>query len=327
MLVVIAIIGILIALLLPAVQAAREAARATQCTNNLKQIGVALHNYHSAHKSFPPGGIDYGWCSWSGSDGNHPEWCSEMVMNKNGLLKLLPYLEQQPLYDQFDHEQRAANMMKGNNCSSCGLPNDAQGIAAGNPPSVSGNAAVMATRLEVFSCPSDTGDPFLSSTSTHYGIESGSGYKGAKTNYDFSASSSFKCNDWKRHNPRTRRMFGENSRTRIADVGDGTSCTVAVCETCYDVWNGRCPPWGYRGWVMVGIDLGTYGINRWEWPPYLPYPRRGRLRSWAHSGSLHPGGAHFCFADGSVHFLMETTDLVLLRAYSTMAGKETVQTP
>ena len=82
LLVVIAIIGILIALLLPAVQAAREAARRTECTNNMKQIGLALHNYHGPHRTFPPGG-----------------------MVSNGLsyiVMLLPYMEQKALYDRFD---------------------------------------------------------------------------------------------------------------------------------------------------------------------------------------------------------------------------------
>ena len=93
LLVVIAIIGILIALLLPAVQAAREAARALQCKSNMKQIGVALHNYNAAIRAFPPAGIGYGWCSGTTDD---------YVLNAKGLLMLLPHLEQQGLYDQYN---------------------------------------------------------------------------------------------------------------------------------------------------------------------------------------------------------------------------------
>ena len=322
LLVVIAIIGILIALLLPAVQAAREAARRMQCSNNLKQIGLALHNYHAAQKSFPPGGLGYGWCGWS----SHPEWSTPSVHNKNGLLMLLPYLEQQPLYDGFDQRQCACNNTDGNGCSSCREPNDAQGALAGDVEA-SGNAQVVSQRLAVFSCPSDNGDPFLPAGDRNYGVKTGTDYRGAKTNYDFSTSNDFYCSAWKRETSRSRRMFGEDSDTRVADVLDGTSHTIAVAETCYDVWNGRCPAWGYRAWVMVGIDVGRYQINRWNWPPYLPEPRRGQLRSWAHAGSLHPGGCHLLLADGSVHFAMETTDLVVLEALSSMAGSDLAKFP
>src|SRR6187551_3780169 len=91
LLVVIAIIGVLIALLLPAVQAAREAARRSQCTNNLKQIGVALHNYHSATDTFPMGGSRNPFDPPASYDGD-PTWSS---WSAHALL--LPYLEQQPL--------------------------------------------------------------------------------------------------------------------------------------------------------------------------------------------------------------------------------------
>ena len=90
LLVVIAIIGILIALLLPAVQAAREAARRAQCSNNLKQIGLALHNYHATYNVFTFGGVRAR--ETTGGSGNEPSWWS-------GMIGLLPYMEQQPLYD------------------------------------------------------------------------------------------------------------------------------------------------------------------------------------------------------------------------------------
>lgn len=188
-------------------------------------------------------------------------------------------------------------------------------------------AAVVSTRLAVFSCPSDNGRPFQSANSSHYGIQPGSGFEGAKTNYDFSTGSSYNCDAWSRENTATRRMLGENSDTRVADVLNGTSNTVAMAETLYEVYNGECAGWGYRAWVMVGIDVGRHGINLWEWPPYLAEPRRGQLRSWAHMGSLHPGGAQALMADGSVHFLMESTDRVVLERLATMAGGEVVAAP
>jgi len=240
-------------------------------------------------------------------------------MNSNGLMMLLPYLEQHPLYDDYDQTQCACNLMHGN--TGCCGPCTAVGVLAGDAVA-SGNAAVVSTRLAVFDCPSDTGRPLQSPNSTHYGIKPGSGYQGAKTNYDFSTSNSYSCNAWTGENPARRRMFGENSHTRVADVLDGTSSTFAVAETLYEVYNGECAGWGYRAWVMVGIDVGRYGINRWEWPGIIANPRIGQLRSWAHMGSLHPSGAHAMMADGSVRFLTETTDSVVLERLSTMAGGE-----
>ncbi len=127
LLVVIAIIGVLIALLLPAVQAAREAARRSQCTNNLKQIGLALHSYHSAHNRFPmgaskndkdwPGDSNLIWASWS---------CHSM---------LLPYLEQQPLYASINFNW---------------------GINPYGDPCYRINSTVSNTLLTSFICPSDT---------------------------------------------------------------------------------------------------------------------------------------------------------------------------
>jgi len=319
LLVVIAIIGILIALLLPAVQAARESARRAHCSNNLKQLGLALHNYHVAHKVFPPAGIGYGWC-------RYPEYGDENILNVNGLLFLLPYLDEQPLYDQYDPTQCVCTLMHGN--EGCCPPTLSEGTLAGDPVT-SGNAAVVSQRLAVFSCPSDIGDPFQSANSSHYGIKPGSGFEGAKTNYDLVTSHSYHCNSWKRENRATRRIFGENSNTRIARIGDGTAHTFAMAETLYDIYNGECAGWGYRAWVMVGVDPGGYLINRWDYTtrngPIMP--RRGRLGSWAHAGSMHPVGCHIMFADGSVHFLHEDTDAVIRRALSTMDGHDPAELP
>ncbi|MDY0167072.1 MAG: DUF1559 domain-containing protein [Thermoguttaceae bacterium] len=327
LLVVIAIIGVLIGLLLPAVQSAREAARRMQCRNNMKQIGIALHNYHGAHRCFPPGGIGYGWCQ-------DPQYGDQHVMNKNGLLFLIPYLEQQALYDQFDQSQAASNTMVGND--GCCPPTASSGTLSGDAVN-SGNYRVVTTRLAVFSCPSDTGDPYLPAGSSHYGVKSGTPHRGSKTNYDFSTNRSYKCNNWKRSGgSKTRRMFGENSHARIRDVTDGTSTTFALAETLYDVHNGRCAAWAYRGWVMVGIDAGAIQFNLWEQVPppssvttprYPPNPRRGQLVSWAYLGSLHPGGAHVMFADGSVHFLDQDMDTTIRARMATMAGGEVVKLP
>jgi prepilin-type N-terminal cleavage/methylation domain-containing protein/prepilin-type processing-associated H-X9-DG protein len=123
LLVVIAIIAILIALLLPAVQQAREAARRSQCKNNLKQIGLAIHNYHDASRTFP-----FSWML--GNDFNASVW---------GIM-LLPYLDQAPLYDQWD--------------SSVPAWNEAAGFGKGPASSIAGNLAVIKIPLPVYKCPS-----------------------------------------------------------------------------------------------------------------------------------------------------------------------------
>jgi prepilin-type processing-associated H-X9-DG protein len=96
-------------------------------------------------------------------------------------------------------------------------------------------------------------------------------------------------------------MFGENGMTQVKDVTDGTTHTIAMAETLYDVLNGRCPAWGYRGWVQEGVDVGRRGINIWTFYIYDPLP--GRLGNWGSAGSMHPGGCHMLLADGSATFL------------------------
>ncbi|MBN1853785.1 MAG: DUF1559 domain-containing protein, partial [Pirellulales bacterium] len=117
LLVVIAIIGILVALLLPAVQAAREAARRSQCGNNLKQIGLAILNYESAYKTFPPGGITLGPCCGTKSGTSWP-------------ISILPQMEEQPLFDQYNFN------------------------AFNEDPE---NMVVRETKLVKYTCPSDEG--------------------------------------------------------------------------------------------------------------------------------------------------------------------------
>lgn len=301
LLVVIAIIGILIALLLPAVQAAREAARRSQCSNNLKQCGLALHNYHDSNKCFPPVGINRGWANnaagtaYSAMQGTH-------VLNHNSWVSLLPYLEQGALYDKYDFK----------NCGGHYLRNPAPRVLAGDVVT-SGNINVVSQTVPAFVCPSDAYD-IQCSTSEWYAPKTGITQRGIKTNYDFSAYRTvWDFNWWPRlTDPRYKYLFGDAGAGRIDDCIDGTSNTVAVAETCHWVIDGHCPAWGYRGWVMTGIDLKD-GVNRWDvslgsWYTGDRTPKRGRLHSWGLAGSLHPGGANVCLADGSVRFLSETIE-------------------
>jgi len=327
LLVVIAIIGILIALLLPAVQAAREAARRSQCTNNLKQLGLALHNYHDAFKIFPAQGFNRRWAGGTSNDtGYKTDW-----KNHNGFVSMLPYLEQQSIYDQYDFSSCASYCTSHTQSQMSALP------MAGVDPMTSGNAALVATQIAAFICPSDPGELLLG-TGGAYGIQDGqSTYRGVKTNYDFNSTRISTFNYWYQNQTiQTRYMFGENSTTRVASVLDGLSNTVAICETLHDCANGPCPAWGYRVWVMSGIDLygetSNPGINvndipsTWAWVADKT-PRPSRLRTWSLSGSMHPGGVNACLGDGSVRFISETTDTNVLLQVSRMADGSSAQVP
>ncbi len=318
LLVVIAIIGILIALLLPAVQAAREAARRSQCTNNLKQLGLALQNYHDTHKQFPPSGIDYGWANGTAPVNYETDTPNKLIKNLSGLVLLLPFMEQQPLYDRFDLRQATGDRVRNS-----GRPLAGSALA-------SGNAAITTTVVNAFLCPSDSGD-LLSPTGVDY--IPGTGLRGVKTNYDFSVDNltANYFNYWQRQAVGVRFMFAENSNCSFASLIDGSSNTVAMAETLRTVANGSCPMWGYRGWVMTGIDLG-YGINVTDIPSTYTWVtdqvnHNYRLRTWGIGGSLHPGGLNACLADGSVRFISETAPLATLQAISTIAGGETVEMP
>jgi prepilin-type N-terminal cleavage/methylation domain-containing protein len=308
LLVVIAIIAVLIALLLPAVQAAREAARRSQCVNNLKQLGLALSNYESTVGSYPFGGANYGWCRSAGSITTRHK--GEAIMNLNGLAMLLPNLEQMAIYNATNFQQAASDLMNGN--TSCCGPNDSQGYLAGSSRA---NTTVAITTISNLLCPSDPGDP-LTSTSFYYSPSSS--YRGKKTNYDFVVYADYVCNSWATDSPTYRTMFGENSNAKVSSVTDGLSNTLAAVEKTLDVYNGSASPWYFRGWVQYGGDP-SQGINIWIYNNTPSTRKYGRLASWQNVGSLHPAGCNALRGDGSVIFLKETTDKVILRRLQAMA--------
>ena len=270
LLVVIAIIGILIALLLPAVQAAREAARRSQCSNNLKQIGLGLHNYHDTFKVFPPGFIDgHGWIVTT---------------------YLLPFVEQDSLYDQLNTR-------------------DFMDL------SVAAKLDLTRTVLNGYLCPSsDEPDP-TQSPDHNVDIHS-TNYKIGVSNYmGIMGTQDLRC--W---HTNVNGIFYHNSRTGMRDITDGTSNTFAFSErTAHGpdwrggVWAGttvrvgdsgsaanhECGPLGFEslrvaltltrtGWALIN---GT-SANHYQFGP----------------SSMHPGGAQFLLADGSVRFVSETID-------------------
>ena len=294
LLVVIAIIGILIALLLPAVQAAREAARRAQCSNNLKQIGLGLLNYESAHKVFPPSEIhgravngSCTHCDWAGSIGC---WAN----------LIFPFIEQQAAHDKLDfeiHPQFAST----------------------------DNVEVMQAEYPMYLCPSD---PYRGLTTTWGGGEESKGrilhyyaVHGSNEGSLLSHPDGTSCGTYGHCNGHDG-MFFNDSETRVADILDGTSNTAMICE----VWgrkykNHKAPDSSdpeYRGGESSrGMHVHTavyfdYTPNSYRWNPW-------------HANSFHPGGVNCVFADGSVHFIMDTIDLVAFKAISTISGSEVVQ--
>jgi len=321
LLVVIAIIGILVALLLPAIQAAREAARRSECQNKMKQLGVAIHNYHDTHKTFPPAGVNYGWARDSA---DYP--INGKILNVSGWVMTLPFLEQQQLFDRYDPKYAACNYTRN-------PPIDTVTGTTAVVTTSAENAAVVSTLLPAFLCPSDPYNPVLSDKGgTTYNPYNGN--TGAKTSYDFSVwyAELTHHNYWNRLSTASRYMFGENSDTGIQHVLDGTSNTIAIAEQTHNLIDGAPNAWGYRGWVQIGLDVAFYGINRFDvflgsW--YTGNRDRivGRLAEWGTSGSLHPGGINITLGDASVRFISDTTDVTVLKQIATMAGAEAIRVP
>jgi len=319
LLVVIAIIGVLVALLLPAVQAAREAARRTHCKNNMKQLGIALHNYHDTNKIFPSATY-----SWKACQHIPPNFLGDSpALNASGWISVLPFFEQSTISQKYD--------LKG--CASL-----ATSTGGGNPapmagdPVANGNGVLVSQKLPVFICPSDPGTPFMVDNSAFYSVKVGSGLKGARTNYDFHVNCHINCNHWKSLASNVRNMFGENSDSGLNSVIDGTTTTFMVGETTLDVVNGEGNAWGYRGWVMIGVDASCTqqngrGINVLDRGPTRPTRIPGQLGSWAWAGSNHPGGCHFVMGDGSVQWVSQTIDFTLLTRLSRMADGQVAQLP
>lgn len=299
LLVVIAIIGILVSLLLPAVQAAREAARRMQCSNNLKQIALAAHNYHDGYKVLPSSHINY--MATYNSETYNP------TLNHSGLELIMPFIEQKPLWDQIDFRYHSGPSR---------YPNQ------GPMPVHAANEQAMGNQIPGYLCPTDSGPktiPAGGGWEAHYGLYT---VEGARTNYDFSTNSLYVLYGYsykweKRNIPNEVRIFGINSDSSFNDIPDGTSNTIMFAETTRQVYNGYATAWGYRGWVMTGHDIAqnhgqAQGINCWVYANLPDTKKWGRLGNWGTTGSLHPGGAQFALGDGSVRFIQESTRLLTL---------------
>ncbi|MFN0055647.1 MAG: DUF1559 domain-containing protein [Planctomycetales bacterium] len=302
----------LIALLLPAVQQAREAARRSQCKNNLHNIGLALFNYHDQYKMFPPARIANGFVGWGGpAQGGPPKY-----LNATGWTMLLPFLDQAPLWNQYNSNQAASWSYVYGAYSTADMTGNANV-----------NAPVVKTKLPIFICPSDPGELFYPYSNQYYSV-SDTITGGMRTNYDFNVWYGEYYYQGYAHQylgDQNRSLFAANSSTKVEDIKDGASNTAMVTETLHSVWNGVCPAWGHAGHVQVGVSLDmpwTLGINLWTYPGYPSTFQPGRLCNWASAGSEHVGGCHILFGDGSVRFVSENVNVTTLQRIGWMRDRQ-----
>ena len=318
LLVVIAIIGILIALLLPAVQAAREAARRAQCSNNMKQLGVALHNYHDTNKVFPPAALNPGTYEGTTPNGSNPPLINtaagQRVRNFTGHIAMLPFLEQQAIYDQIDFTLAVGRA-------------DWPGAGGGGY-----QHAATDHRLKAFECPSEIGydNPHSHAAQDMYTSENAwrSNYGFVSDAHEYNMNNDRTANappvPYSRISYPTKAIFGGfNGAAKIAEILDGTSNTMAMIETPMRKTSADFGPfwnmWTHTFHIVVGPSA-SYGIN-------VPYSSTNPWSYAWRAGSYHPGGAQALFADGSVRFVSETTPTATLLAMVTMQRKDIYQMP
>lgn len=299
LLVVIAIIAILIALLLPAVQQAREAARRTQCKNNLKQLGLALHNYMDTHKVFPPGAV-------GNQSPSVTNWCSSAVASSNattmGLgapwtVMILPFLDESPRYQSFNFNLK---FMSSTNVP-CSCANDAP-------------SRLINTK---FQCPSDPGSG-SAATSNYFGVQGGGGTVPA-------APAGCSTTGGTRVFYNNGALF-YNSSTSARDFSDGMSNVYFVGETKY----AQHPSGRADGFHITWASSAKYDNSG---TPSTLAAARLQINSSTLDplkvntfdiqtqlfGSRHTGGCHFLIADGSVQFVSENIDLT---TYQTLAIRD-----
>jgi len=297
LLVVIAIIGILIALLLPAVQSAREAARRTQCANNLKNMGLAVHNYEFTHGTLPTS---------QGYDAPHDGTPApvDQQTGRGWILNTLPFLEQQALYDRFD--------------IATGALTAGQGIARPECRDY------LKTQLNVLQCPSDSSVQQLSTTQYQLtGIPVAlTSYKGVIGDTRMGGGSSIHQGNGADCHTTTNcpGIFWRHTQWKpiyMANIKDGASNTFLIGEDVPEHNNHSAAFYANGDYASCHAPLN-----------YLPNPPTPD--AWWNVMSFrsrHPGGGHFCLADGSVRFISEGIDYDLYRGLSTKAGGEAVSVP
>jgi prepilin-type processing-associated H-X9-DG protein len=293
LLVVIAIIGVLVALLLPAVQAAREAARRSQCQNNLKQLVLAFHNYHDVVGVLPPGrmGCD---CNTNAA---FPYNCGTRPASTrpgtSGFAMVTPHLEQKPWYDAIGWQQGAIEPVTG-----CGGAEDSAGWDTGK-------GALLLMRPKTMVCPSDTAL-----------TQNGRYATGSYAMSHGTQGPSFTSNQAMKH--LNNGLFLYVTQIRFAQAIDGLSNTFAVGE----VFDGHLANNPNRWMIAIrhGDSLrSTENPINTRWGTGVNF---GGLNG--AYGSRHPSGAQFAYGDGHVVFVSNTINLTVFRAMATRDGNEAV---
>jgi prepilin-type N-terminal cleavage/methylation domain-containing protein/prepilin-type processing-associated H-X9-DG protein len=292
LLVVIAIIGVLVGLLLPAVQQAREAARRLACSNNLKQLGLATHNYENSQETFPAG-----FASVS-SQFDRDIWneAENGIDGHSWLVDILPFIEQVVLYDRWDFAKN-----------------------------VRLNSNVGKTNISDFYCasrrqnvrPEDRIIMFMQ-------------WQSGGTDYGGCAGNSNYWVDLLSHNfehegdlPNERGVFGKNEPRRHKDIKDGMSKTLLIGELQRMYQHADAFTTGagtsHDGWAVGGVaTLFDTDADASSNPGGINAPQ------FENPGSDHPQGANFCFADGSVSYLNDNIDIDVMEDIGSMAGGEVV---
>ena len=331
LLVVIAIIAVLIALLLPAVQAAREAARRSQCVNNLKQIGLALHNYENSVCAFPPAGKS----TYFGS--NPPN--EQFVDGISCFARILPMLEQSAVANALNYSLDYNNIT-GANFTAC------------------------ASTISTFLCPSatrqpggnrdavDPADPMSTLLGIGYGVTDYG--PTCATTIDPAGRTGGPCSTptapYRNCASRVNGML-KQGMTRLAEVTDGLSQTIAVAEdagrdarfispsdenyTSPAISRIRPVPPGHRRfWRWAEADSAIVSSNpinnpSTPWCETTYFPTTGAtIGNGAGPNdeiyAFHPGGANVLFGDGSVKFLKATLNIVVQRSLITLNGSEVI---
>ena len=317
LLVVIAIIAVLVALLLPAVQQAREAARRSQCKNNLKQLGLALHNYHDTVNRFPRSLI-FGRANGSTMQPYHHTWVTA----------ILPYLDQAPLYNTVNFNLPAygsapqpflsvqINVLK---CPSDGINGDVPGPLTGGFAITNYSACEGGDWWNRPSNGDDLGNQLYGGIFTdHYNCPIAAISDGVSNTVALGETTvgSFTGNGWQTNGqgkPRTRTYGGPVIRPAFF----GSTFTVAL---------GACQGCTQAGWPAICTHFDGSAVSNWwggnPWGSFVYHPVFGSVLGingeWEGANSLHTGGCHFMMGDGSVQFFNQSMNWT---TYTRLCGK------